>query len=199
MPINRIARVSAQGATNYPAVRSQSIPFVYDEAYGEMAFTDPSGNARHIPWMQSGLHTENLIRYEWGTLTAAQIKALRATPATIVADPAAGKMLELISLSLFLDYGSEVLSETADNLELYYNGGTTAAASATIETTGFLDQAANMLYHVYGKTLGALAGSVVDGKGFILKNTGDGEFGGNASNDTVLRYRVAYRVHSAGW
>ena len=41
--------------------------------------------------------------------------------------------------------------------------------------------------------------TVVDGKGLILKNSGDGEFGGNASNDTLLRFRVAYRVHSLGW
>jgi hypothetical protein len=199
MPINRIARVATQSALDYPGVRANSVPFAYNEQYGEFAFTDPDGNARHIPWMQAGLHTENLIRYEWGTLTNAQIKALRATPATIVADPEGGKVLELISLLLFLDYGSNVLTESADNLELYYNGGTTAAASATIEATGFIDNNADIMYHVYGKTLGALAKTVVDGKGFILKNSGDGEYAGNAGADTVIRYRVAYRVHQAGW
>lgn len=199
MPINRIQRVTSTSDIAYPGVRSRSVPLVHDDQYSELAFTDQNGNVRHVPWLQAGLHTENILRYEYGTLTAAQIKALRATPATIVADVAAGKMVELVSFSMFLDYGSEVFTETADNLELYYNGGTTAAASATIETTGFIDSNADILYHVYGKTLGALAKTVVDGKGLILKNSGDGEFGGNASNDSVIRWKVAYRVHPCGW
>lgn len=199
MPINRIARVTSQSANNYPAVRSQSVPFVYDEQYGEFAFTDENGNARHIPWLQSGIHTENLVRYEYGTLTSAQVKALRATPATLVAAPAAGKILEFISLQLFLDYGSNGFTETADNLVVRYLDGTGVIVSQAIEMTGFIDQTADTMTNALPKIDAIAAKTACDGKALVLHNTGDGEIAGNAANDSVVRYKVVYRVHPAGW
>lgn len=199
MPVNRLARVSSQSALTFPELRQNSVPFAHDDAYYELVYTDAGGSDRHIPWMQDGVHTENLLRYEYGTLTNAQIKALRATPATLVAAVAGGKVIEFLSALFFLDYGSEVLTESADNLEIYYSGGTQSVLAAALETTGFIDAAADTFVLVKGAGLLNIAKTTADGKGLILKNTGDGEFAGNASLDTVIRYRVAYRVHSAGW
>ena len=50
------------------------------------------------------------------TIPATEIKALRATPKTLVGAPGADKALELVAVYLRLVAGSEVLAETADNL-----------------------------------------------------------------------------------
>lgn len=211
MPVNRIARVASSSVVDFPAVRENSVPLAYDETYDNLIIKNTDGTVKRILLapdanalfsamaIQPNIDSENLIRYEYGTITNAEIKALRATPKTLVAAVSGGKMIELISALFFLDYGSNVLTESADNMEIYYSDGTTAAASATIEATNFIDAAADTMYHVYGKTLGILAKTVIDGKGLILKNTGDGEYAGNAGADTVIRYKCVYRIHSCGW
>jgi hypothetical protein len=196
MPVDRIRRVASLSSLTFPEKRANSVPFVHDDAYYELAYTDAGGSDRHVPWMQDGVHTENLLRYEYGTITNAEIKALRATPKTLVAAVAGGKMIELVSLLLLLDYGSNVLTESADNLELYYTGGTVSALGATIEATGFIDAAADSALMLRPITLAYAALADVDGKGLMLKNTGDGEYAGNAGGDTVIRYKVVYRVHA---
>lgn len=199
MPVNRVARVGTQSDLDYPPVRANSVPLVHDDQYNELAFTDASGATRHVPWMQDGIRTENLLRYEYGTLTSAQVKALRATPATLVAAPAAGKVLEFIKLYLFLDYGSNAFTETADNLAVKYENGAGATVSEAIETTGFIDQTADTMITAGPAAQGALAKTACDGKALVLHNTGDGEIAGNAANDSVVRYKVVYRVHPTGW
>lgn len=132
-------------------------------------------------------------------LSSAQVKALRATPRTLVAAPGADLVLEFLSAWLFLDYGSEVFTESADNLGIFYAGETVAVSSA-IETTGFLDQAEDMIMEVRPQAAGQMAAKAsLLNKALTLKNSGDGEIGGNASNDSLLRVRVVYRVHTAGF
>lgn len=139
------------------------------------------------------------IKYAAVALTNANIKALRATPITLVAAPGVGKVLEFVSVVLFLDYGTNVLTESDDNLAVKYVDGSGAAASETIEMTGFIDAAADTM------TVGIAKNDVIVAKtgctncALVLHNTGSGEFGGNAGNDTLLRAKVAYRVHTTGW
>jgi hypothetical protein len=200
MPVNRLARVASQSAQNFPELRQNSVPLAHDDAYYELVYTDPGGADRHLPWMQDGVHTENILRYEYGTITNAEIKALRAAPKTLVAAPAGGKVLEFLSLWLFLDYGSNVLTESADNLAVKYEDGSGQAVSETIESTGFIDAAADTAMTAQQiATTAAFAKTACDGKALVLHNTGDGEIAGNAGADTVIRYKIAYRVHSAGW
>ena len=138
-----------------------------------------------------------LIQVATTNLTNANIKALRATPITLVAAPAAGSYIQLISASLFLNAGTNVLSETDDNLEIRWGAAGTAAA--TIECTGFIDQAADTMIHAYPAAAAALAKTVVDAKALVLQNNGNGEFADNAANDATMRVTVAYRVLAAGW
>src|SRR3954454_12093238 len=77
------------------------------------------------------------------TLTNAEIKALRATPKTLVAAPGSGKVLEFLSAQLKLVAGANVLTESTANLAVKYTNGSGAQVSQTIEATGFIDQAAN--------------------------------------------------------
>ena len=130
-------------------------------------------------------------------ITNAQLKAIRATPKTLVAAPAAGSFIEFISAQIIMNYGSNVLSETADNLIIQYNTSN-VAASAAIETTGFIDQNADMIAFVTGIDLAGLAATSVVAKALELKNSGDGEYGGNAGADTTLTVKVTYRVHASG-
>lgn len=135
------------------------------------------------------------------SLTSAQVKSL-TTLATLVAAPGAGKMLEFISAQFFLDYGgTNVFTETADNLVIIYAGLASPTLSGTIEMTGFIDQSADTFTRAESLPTSnntIIAKASVENKAIVLFNPND-EIGGNAANDNVLRVKVAYRVWSTGW
>lgn len=133
------------------------------------------------------------------SLTNAEIKALRATPKTLVAAPGAGYKLEFVSADLYLDYGTNVLTESADNLAIRYTDGSGVIVSQAIEATGFIDQTADTATNALPKIDGIAAKSGCENKALVLHNTGDGEYGGNAAADTLMRVLVTYRVHTTGW
>lgn len=130
------------------------------------------------------------------TLTNAEIKALRAAPKTLVAAPGAGKLLELVSAQLKLVAGANVLTETAANLAIRYTNGTGAIVSQAVETTGFIDQAANTFTNALPKIDAIVATADANNKALVLHNTGAGEIAGNAANDATMTINIAYRVHT---
>ena len=138
------------------------------------------------------------LQYAEISLTSQVVKALRATPQTIVAAQGAGTVIEFVSGLVCLDYGTNVFTESADNLALYY-AGETVGISEVIESTGFIDQAADMVIEVRPTSSAAKAATAAVNKAITVKNTGDGEIAGNAANDSVLRFKIAYRVHATGF
>ena len=128
-------------------------------------------------------------------LTNAQIKALRASPKQLVAAPGADLFIQLIDVTLILNYGSEALTESTDNMVVQYDGG--EAATAAIEATGFIDATADTICHTKGAGIAAGAASGIVNKKLELKNSGDGEYAGNASLDTTMRAIVTYWVQKA--
>jgi len=128
------------------------------------------------------------------TITAAQVKAIRATPITLVGAPGAGKVVQFISGLLYLDYGSEVFAETIDNLAIKYTNGSGAIVSQTIENTGFIDQAADTITSALPKVDAIVAAASGANQALVLHNTGDGEITGNASNDSVLDVYITYQI-----
>jgi predicted RecA/RadA family phage recombinase len=138
---------------------------------------------------------ETLVRYATVNLTNAQIKALRATPKELVAAPGANKFVEFVSAELFLDYGANVLTESADNLAVKFENGTGVAVSQAIEATGFIDAAADTLTNALPKIDAIVASASALNKALVLHNTGDGEYAGNAGADTTMKVKIAYRVH----
>lgn len=130
------------------------------------------------------------------TIAAADIKLLRATPIELVAAAGADTILQFVSALFVLTAGSEVLTESADNLAIEYDDGSAAAVTGSIETTGFIDAAADTI------TNAIPAGDVIDAsadivnKNLALFNTGDGEIAGNATDDAVLTVYTTYRVVS---
>ena len=131
-------------------------------------------------------------------ISNAELKALNATPKELVAAPGADKYIEFISAWLILDYGTNVLTETADNLDIEYDDGTGPAVCTTIECTGFIDQAADQVMLAIPLVLAGstTAASIVNKNLALLSNEGD--FGGNAAADTTMTVKVTYRIHTAG-
>jgi hypothetical protein len=128
----------------------------------------------------------------------AEIKALRATPKTLVPAPGAGKVLEFVSAVLQLKAGANVLTEAAANLAIRYKDGASVQVSQTIEMTGFIDQAADQITYGLVKLDPITARAVCEDQPLVLHNEGAGEFAGNAANDAILRVKVSYRVHVLG-
>lgn len=130
------------------------------------------------------------------SLTNANIKNLRATPITLVAAPGASKVIEFVSAELKLIYGSDVLTETGDNMAIRYTDGSGVIVSETIEATNFIDAAATTLTSAVLKKDNIVAYADAANKALVLHNTGDGEYGGNVANDTTMRVVVNYRIVS---
>ena len=128
------------------------------------------------------------------SIAVAAIKTLRATPVELVAAQGADTLVQLVSAMLVLTAGSEVLSESADNLAIEYDDGSAAAVTGAIEMTGFIDQAADTITNAIasGDAIDALADAA--NKNIAIVNTGSAEFAGNASDDAALDVYVTYRV-----
>jgi hypothetical protein len=158
------------------------------------AFTTMSVNSGEI---DSSEMDETLIKYLSTDLTNANIKALNATPIELIAAPGADKFIEVISAKLILDYGSEVFTESADNLILAYDDGTTQVGD-TIEATGFIDQSADTVTNWIGVKDGIVSAALSVNKNVSISNSGDGEYAGNASADSTMTIKIIYRTHTAG-
>ena len=144
----------------------------------------------------TGKLPETTIQYAETSHTAAQTRALRATPRELVPAPGAGKYIEFLSAQLFLDYSGAAMSEDSDNLAVKFDSGSGEAVSETIETTGFIDQTADTVTNAVNKKDTIVAASASVNKKLVLHNTGSGEFGSAGTPTSVLRVKVAYRVHT---
>lgn len=127
-------------------------------------------------------------------IDVAEIKALRATPIELVAAPGAGKVIQFESAVLVLTAGTEVLTESADNMAIMLDDGSGMAVSQTIEATGFIDGAADKITNALAKIDTIADLSDAEDKNMVIKNTGSGEYAGNASDDAALAVYVTYRV-----
>ena len=83
--------------------------------------------------MDSDQLAPDILKYADVTLTAAQIKALGATPITLVAAGGANTAIVVERVSMRFTTGGEVLTETDDNPVIEYAGGTDILV---IESTG---------------------------------------------------------------
>ncbi len=159
---------------------------------------DMNGVVRAAGGVAPGPTTTSALKSTTVTLTNANIKALRATPITLVAAPGAGYYLELVSATLILNYGTNVLTcGAADDLVVQY-GTTGVDVTASIETTGFIDQAADQVSHHKGITIASNTAANVANRLLELFNTGGAEIAGNAGNDTTMNVVVTYWVHATG-
>ena len=129
-------------------------------------------------------------------LTNTEIKDLADTPVELVAAQGANTVIEFVSAIFILDYGSNVLVESDDNLVIEYDGGDAAAVSQAIEMTGFIDQSADTITCAVSKVDPIDASADIVNKNLALFNSG-GNFTGNVTADTVIRVITSYRVHTS--
>lgn len=167
-------------------------------ANGDEKFSVSTGGlTKCLGGIAPGSATDSYMKCDTVNLTSAEVKALKASPKELIAAPGADKFIEVVSLVLILDYGSNVFTETADNLVLQY-GTSGDDITAAIEMTGFIDQAADTImavYPVHPWTANAAADMV--NNAVQLYNPND-EIEGNAGNDSQLTCKITYWVHTAG-
>lgn len=140
------------------------------------------------------------IKQRLVTLTNAQVKALRATPQTLVPAPGAGKVLVLHALVLELDYGGTAytIAGAGDDLKVKYTDGSGAAVTDTIDTASFLDATADTLTNGRPCADAKVAAASSINKALVLHNIGGAEYGGGHAA-TVLRATTWYSILSVGF
>ncbi len=126
-------------------------------------------------------------------ITNAQIKAMRATPITLITG-VPNKVIVFRGAELELIYGSNVFTESSDNMAIKFTDGSGAAVSDTIEATNFIDAAANTVTSAVPVKDAIAALSAAVGKALVLHNTGDGEYAGNAGADNKMTVVVSYTL-----
>lgn len=117
--------------------------------------------------------------------------ALQAAPKQLIAQPGSGKLIELISAVVFLDYGSAALTEPND-LNLQY--ATSNSVIAAVEDTGLLDQTADTLTVVKPATLAGVAASNCVNQAVELANSGTKEY--ENATGSALKIYLTYRIRS---
>src|SRR5262245_11370559 len=127
-------------------------------------------------FIKAGMDPTISIKQNKVTLTNAQIKHIRATPITLVAAPGSLRWLEFLGAELLLDAGTNVLSESADNLAVRYTNGSGVVVSETIECTGFIDASVDTMTRAIPVKDPIVAKSACVNKALVLHNTGDGEY-----------------------
>jgi len=135
---------------------------------------------------------EATIQYAEVEITTGEILALFTTPKELVAAPAAGNVLEFVSLLLAYDFNSAAYTiGGATNLQVKYTDAAGVAVSTTEAVTGFLDGVADDL-----RSLDKLEASVTpaDAAPLVLTLAGADPTVG----DSPLHAKVAYRVHATG-
>jgi hypothetical protein len=129
-------------------------------------------------------------------LTAAQVKALRATPITIVAAPGAGKFINVVTMAWKLTYGgtSAFTAAVGQTIPLAY----TNVSGTPLATSGFSNSSitatSNQIgYAVMTNSLG-IASTSRENQPIVAYNSSATEITGNAANDNTITVSVTYQI-----
>lgn len=123
------------------------------------------------------------------TLTAAQVKALKATPISLVAAPGADLAIVPVAINLVANYGgTNAFTESADDLSIGYSGG---AEIMEIESTGLIDQTNDEWRYI---TFEHAETFIPEENTAVVITNLDDEIAGNAANNNTVAVRLYYRV-----
>lgn len=134
-----------------------------------------------------------------GTIAAAAVATLNATPVELIASPGAGKAVIVDEVQLFLDFGSVAYDDVGAGEDIQIEYATSGADIVQVESTGFLDAAADA--HRFAKPAAYNVAESTAG-GFDLDNADDeavqltvltGEVF-SAAGDSPLKWKVRYHV-----
>lgn len=137
---------------------------------------------------------ESYLQVDTVEISSAEVLLLATAPKELVAAPGADKFIEFLSAKLILDYNSVPYVEAGDNLAIRYTDGSGVIVSETIESTGFIDQAADMVTNAIPKKDAIVTAAGCVNKALVLDNTGSDVTAGNSP----LTVRISYRIVTAG-
>lgn len=210
---DEIIAVDSSGSASIKAELSEDLPqgnIYVGDATGTTSELDASGDAQlligdgstinsvsvtgDLSIDNAGNATVNIQRpvEQWdGTLNATEIKALATSPYSLLGAPGPDTVYQFIGATLTLVAGSEVLAEAGDNLAFRYTDGSGVIVSEAIETTGFIDQAADTITNAIPVKDAIVAFTGAENQDLVLDNTGN-DFTGNVSDDAELQVSVLY-------
>lgn len=142
---------------------------------------------------QLGYNPAGVINIVEGTLSAAQVAILNATPIVVIAAPGSGKAIVIESLHVMLDwvsvaYDGEVGGE---DLQLQYTTGTQAALQACDNITCLnVDAVADTFGYV---SAGTALGVVPVDNDSVEMTINSGEIF-TAAGNSPIHYRIRYRI-----
>ncbi len=127
-----------------------------------------------------------------GTIAAAQVRTLNASPVTMVAAPGAGKYIEVERIHWWLDYGTAAYDAAAsgDTLEAKYTNGSGAAVVDAVAGNAIGSASAD--YHTVVRAVPEVV-PVVNAAIVAHINTGEWYV---AAGDSALKYEISYRVRT---
>jgi hypothetical protein len=134
-------------------------------------------------------HVDNRVQYAEILVSSAEILALNATPKELVAAPGAGKVLELLSAVLILDFNTTAYAVNGV-LSVRETDDAGTALSETVTLANFLAQTADTI-----RTLQPAAGHALAENTPMVLSAATGE---TTNGDSPVRVKIAYRVHSTG-
>jgi hypothetical protein len=133
---------------------------------------------------------ESYLQTATVTVSTAELLALATTPKTLVAAPGADKFIEFLGAKFILNYNSVPYTEAGDNFGIKYTDASGVQVSSTTESTGFIDQAADMITNSIpaNDVIVTAAGSV--NQALVLDNLGSNFGAGNSEMFVQIRYRI---------
>jgi len=130
------------------------------------------------------------------TLTSAEILLLATTQIELIPAPGADKAIQVLSIQMILDYGSNVFTEPSapDDLEVVYD---TAGGTSIADVIGdFIITGADTFAQPQIKDIAGAAATTMVNKAVVLDNNG-ADYGGNAGDDSLLHVHLVYTINRA--
>lgn len=155
------------------------------QAYDKMLWVEPHDIASVI----GTIGTSEILKKTSVTLTSAQVKALKATPITLVAAPGADKAVVPVAVNIVVNYGgTNAFTESADDFSIGYAAG---AEIKEIESTGFIDQTNDEWRYI---TFEHAETFIPEENVAVVITNLDDEIAGNAAGDNSVLVELFYRI-----
>lgn len=158
---------------------------------GEVIASINNDGSSTIPAGQTG-PVASLINKIKFILTSAQLKALKATPITIIPAPGVGKFIEVMQAAAYYSFLTGAYTLNAGTLKLYHGPAANAKVLTADLAAGMIDQAVNMSeLDIPILATGALTDAQALNVGIVAANTGAAEFTvGAGTVELVVFYQI---------